>query len=164
MWKDIKNWENIYQISDSGDVRNKITGNIIKGDRNSSGYFRVCLYDKNHIPEKQRFFRHRLVAEHFIPNPFGYQEVNHKDHNLEHNYVSNLEWCTRNDNELDSRMFGTKKYRPFKVIFKNNDIKIYDTKPQLANELNISRSLIRLLLCNESNTYKNYNITSIEYI
>ena len=77
MWKDIKNWENIYQINDSGDVRNKITGNIIKGDRNSSGYFRVCLYDKNHIPEKQRFFRHRLVAEHFIPNPFGYQEVNH---------------------------------------------------------------------------------------
>ena len=57
-----------------------------------------------------------------------------------------------------------KKYRPFKVIFKNNDIKIYDTKPQLANELNISRSLIRLWLCNESNTYKNYNITSIEYI
>lgn len=46
MWKDIKTWENIYQISDSGDVRNKITGNIIKGDRNSSGYFRVCLYDK----------------------------------------------------------------------------------------------------------------------
>ena len=133
MWKDIKNWENIYQISDSGDVRNKITGNIIKGDRNSSGYFRVCLYDKNHIPEKQRFFRHRLVAEHFIPNPFGYQEVNHKDHNLEHNYVSNLEWCTRNDNELDSRMFGTKKYRPFKVIFKNNDIKIYDTILSVIN-------------------------------
>ena len=133
MWKDIKNWENIYQISDSGDVRNKITGNIIKGDINSSGYFRVCLYDKNHIPEKQRFFRHRLVAEHFIPNPFGYQEVNHKDHNLEHNYVSNLEWCTRNDNELDSRMFGTKKYRPFKVIFKNNDIKIYDTILNVIN-------------------------------
>lgn len=54
MWKDIKNWENTYQISDSGDVRNKITGNIIKGDRNSSGYFRVCLYDKNHIPEKNK--------------------------------------------------------------------------------------------------------------
>ena len=129
MWKDIKNWENIYQISDSGDVRNKITGNIIKGDRNSSGYFRVCLYDKNHIPEKQRFFRHRLVAEHFIPNPFGYQEVNHKDHNLEHNYVSNLEWCTRNDNELDSRMFGTKKYRPFKVIFKNNVVTLKGIVP-----------------------------------
>ena len=164
MWKDIKNWEDTYQISDSGDVRNKITGNIIKGDRNSSGYFRVCLYDKSHIPEKQRFFRHRLVAEHFIPNPLGYQEINHKDHNLEHNYASNLEWCTRNDNELDSRMFGAKKYRPFMVIFNNNDMKIYDTKPQLANELNISRSLIRLWLCSESNTYKNYNITSIEYI
>ena len=30
MWKDIKNWENNYQVSDSGDIRNKITGNVIK--------------------------------------------------------------------------------------------------------------------------------------
>ena len=164
MWKDIKNWENNYQISDSGDVRNIITGNIIKGDVNSVGYLRVRLYNKNHIPTKQTFFRHRLVAEHFIPNPLNLPEVNHKDHILEHNYVSNLEWCTRDGNELDSRMFGSKQYRPFKVIFENNDIKVYDTKPQLAKELNVSRSLIRLWLCKESFTYKNYNITSIEYI
>lgn len=164
MWKDIKNWENNYQISDSGDVRNIITGNIIKGDINSDGYLRVCLYNKNHIPPKQRFFRHRLVAQHFIPNPLNLPEVNHKDHILEHNYVSNLEWCTKDENELDSRMFGSKLYRPYKVIFKNNDIKIYDTKPQLAKELNVTRGLIGKWLRKENFTYKNYNIKSIEYI
>ena len=164
MWKDIKNWENNYQVSDSGDIRNKITGNVIKRDVNSSGYLRVCLYNKKHTPQKERFFRHRLVAEHFIPNPYNLPEVNHKDHNLEHNYVSNLEWCSRDNNELDSRMFGAKRYRPFKVVFNNNDIEVFDTKPQLAKKLNVSRSLIRLWLLKESLTYKNYNIRSIEYI
>ena len=164
MWKDIKNWENNYQVSDSGDIRNKITGNVIKGDVNSSGCLRVCLYNKKHTPQKERFFRHRLVAEHFIPNPYNLPEVNHKDHNLEHNYVSNLEWCSRDNNELDSRMFGAKRYRPFKVVFNNNDIEVFDTKPQLAKKLNVSRSLIRLWLLKESLTYKTYNISSIEYI
>ena len=90
--------------------------------------------------------------------------MNHKDHNLEHNYISNLEWCTRNNNELDSRMFGTKQYKPFKVVYSNNDIEVFDTKPQLAKKINVSRSLVRLWLCKESFTYKNYNIKSIEYI
>ena len=164
MWKDIKNWEDYYEISDSGDVRNKLTGRIIKGDKNSSGYFRVCLYNKNHNPQKQRFFRHRLVAEHFIENPENLPEVNHKDHNLEHNYVSNLEWCTRVENELDSRMYGSKKYRPFKVVFDDGNIKVYNTKPMLAKELNVSRGLVNHWLRKINDTYKNYNITSIEYI
>ena len=164
MWKDIKNWEDYYEISDSGDVRNKLTGRIIKGDKNSSGYFRVCLYNKNHNPQKQRFFRHRLVAEHFIENPENLPEVNHKDHNLEHNYVSNLEWCTRTENELDSRMYGSKKYRPFKVVFNNGNIQVYNTKPMLAKDLNISRGLVNHWLRKINDTYKNYNITSIEYI
>ena len=55
MWKDINGWEGLYEISDSGDVRNKLTGHLIIGDKNSAGYRRVCLYNKNHNPSKQRF-------------------------------------------------------------------------------------------------------------
>ena len=66
--------------------------------------------------------------------------------------------------KLDSRMFGTKQYKPFKVVYSNNDIEVFDTKPQLAKKINVSRSLVRLWLCKESFTYKNYNIKSIEYI
>ena len=164
MWKDINTWEDYYEICDSGDVRNKLTKHIVQGDVNSAGYYRVCLYNKNHTPTKQRFFRHRLVAEHFIENPNNLPEVNHKDHNLEHNYVSNLEWCTRVDNELDSRTYGAKTYKPFKVFFADGNIQIYDTKPMLAKELNVTRGLINHWLRKKSNTYKNYNITSIEYI
>lgn len=36
---------------------------------------------------------HRLVVEHFIPNPLGLEQVNHKDENKHNNHVDNLEWC-----------------------------------------------------------------------
>ena len=43
---------------------------------------------------------HRLVAKAYIPNPDPekYTEVNHKDEVRNHNWVNNLEWCTRNYN------------------------------------------------------------------
>ena len=69
IWKDINGWERYYEINDDGQVRNKINNNLIIGDCNSCGYPRVCLYNKNNNPNKQRFFRHSLVAEHFIANP-----------------------------------------------------------------------------------------------
>ena len=164
MWKDIKGWEKYYEVSDYGEVRNKLTGHIVKGDTNNVGYHRVCLYNKNNIPCKQRFFRHRLVAEHFIDNPNNLPEVNHKNHNLADNFELNLEWCTREENELDSRLRGSKKYSPFKVIFENDQSKIYHTRTSLAKELNVSSCLIKLWLYKNSFTFRKYGIKSIEYI
>ena len=46
MWKDIPTWEDTHEINENGEVRNKITGNYIKGDINNAGYYRVCLYKK----------------------------------------------------------------------------------------------------------------------
>ena len=56
MWKDIIGWEKYYEINEHGDVRNKLTKHLVIGDKNSVGYMRVCLYNKNHNPKKQRFF------------------------------------------------------------------------------------------------------------
>ena len=46
MWKDIKGWENLYEINEKGEVRNRLTQRIIVGDTNSIGYKRVCLHKK----------------------------------------------------------------------------------------------------------------------
>lgn len=45
---------------------------------------------------------HRLIATHFIPNPENKKEVNHKN-GLRHDFrISNLEWVTRQENQIHS--------------------------------------------------------------
>ena len=41
---------------------------------------------------------HRLVAEAFIQNPEGFEQVNHKDENKTNNVLGNLEFCSRSYN------------------------------------------------------------------
>lgn len=165
MWKDINGWENLYEVNEVGNVRNKITNKLIVGDKNSSGYQRVCLYNKKHIPNKQRFFRHRLVAEHFLENPNNLPEVNHIDSNINNNSVDNLEWTTRLLNERYSIEFGNKQYKnkPFIVYFKNGSNKIYKTTQSLANELNTSKRTILNWLHKKYLTYLKYGIEDIKY-
>ena len=60
-------------------------------------------------------YAHRLVAMAFIPNPDGYELVNHKDENRQNNAVSNLEWCDRRYNMLyngaSKRAVSTRRMR-----------------------------------------------------
>ena len=80
------------------------------------------------------FFRHRLVAEHFIENPHCLPEVNHIDGDISNSCVDNLEWCTKEYNELHSREYGKKEYKPFYITWGNNNHEIFDTKSQLAKK------------------------------
>lgn len=164
MWVDVKNWENLYEVNDCGDIRNKQKGNLLVGDKNSIGYERVCLYNINHVPRKQRFFRHRLVAEHFIPNPDKLPEVNHKDTNIKHNFKENLEWCTKKENELHSRIRGSKEYKPFKTTFNNGEIKVYHVAGELADEIGVTAGCVRHWLKGFNGGYEKYDIKNIEYI
>ena len=102
IWKDIKGYEGYYQISNKGKVKslprlrnakNKFISRerILKNQDNSKGYLRVELKANN---KKQKFFVHRLVAEHFLDKPKGCNIVNHLDCNPHNNNVENLEWTT----------------------------------------------------------------------
>lgn len=73
----------------SGKLRRKsrfITKTLLK-----IGYYRVVL-------DRKQYFLHRLLAECFIPNPNGYNEIDHIDGNPQNNDLSNLRWCTHKEN------------------------------------------------------------------
>ena len=95
IWKDIPNYENLYQISNYGRVRslhNRYKNKLyLKPCATSKGYLSVSLC-KDHT--QKAFNIHRLVAEAFIPNPKNLPCINHIDENKENNIFSNLEWCT----------------------------------------------------------------------
>ena len=57
----------------------------------NQGYLYVGLCKNGRVYTKKI---HRLVAENFIPNPYGYSVVNHRDEDRTNNDVNNLEWCT----------------------------------------------------------------------
>lgn len=63
--------------------------------RRPDGYLNICLCKNN---KKYTRFLHRLVAEHFIPNPDNLPQVNHKDGDKSNCNDWNLEWCTQSHN------------------------------------------------------------------
>lgn len=107
IWKDIKNYEGYYQVSNLGRIRsidryikqyngyNYSTriykGKILKKEIGTRGYYKVVLQKRR---KAKTYNVHRLVAETFIPNPKNLPQVNHKDENKLNNIVDNLEWCT----------------------------------------------------------------------
>lgn len=92
IWKDIKEYEGMYQISNLGRVKSLKYGKeyIKKISIHHSNYNIIKLH-KDGVGKT--FQIHRLVAQHFIPNPDNLPQVNHKDENTLNNSVNNLEWC-----------------------------------------------------------------------
>lgn len=105
VFKKIKGFKDRYEVSNLGNVRSLLTGNLMKLGVTPFGYLRVNLRYAN-CRKYKSFFVHRLVASAFIPNPRGCKEVNHKDSNRQNNKVTNLEWCTRKENVKHSFEFG----------------------------------------------------------
>lgn len=101
-WKPVRNYENLYWISNQGRVYNN--RKIMKFYRINSGYLCIDL-TKNRV--KQKFLVHRLVASHFCNNDQEHPEVNHIDENKDNNSSSNLEWCSRSHNKQHSMATGT---------------------------------------------------------
>lgn len=98
VWKDIKGYEGLYQVSNKGQVKSAerfgTKGGILKGCLRS-GYRRVILTKQN----KPKFYSvHRLVAEAFIPNNGNKKTIDHIDTDRLNNSVDNLRWVTDKEN------------------------------------------------------------------
>lgn len=90
-WLPIKGYENLYEVSNYGEVRSIKNNIILAANVKRNGYRRVSLCKDGKVKEMNV---HRLVAMAFIPNFENKPTVNHKDFNRINNHVDNLEWAT----------------------------------------------------------------------
>ncbi len=90
----------LYHISSDGQLYSSRKNKLLKGGINSCGYkFYYLTTNGGYSNDKGKWiFAHRLVAQHFIPNPNNLPEVNHIDGNKLNNNTNNLEWCTHKQN------------------------------------------------------------------
>lgn len=103
IWKDIEGFEGIYQVSNRGRVRSldrKVynyikKGRVLKAYDNGHHYQYLTLSNGTN---KGKYYIHILVANAFIDNPNGYEQVNHKDFDKTNNSINNLEWVSRAQN------------------------------------------------------------------
>ena len=112
IWKPVKDYEGLYEVSSLGRVR-KVANELILHQSNCGGYRQVGLR-KDGIGKSESV--HRLVAKAFLPNPDMLPQINHRDENKANNCVENLEWCDGsynmryNDLQLRNREKATTRH------------------------------------------------------
>lgn len=131
IWKDIKGYEGLYQISNLGRIKIIKNGKIKKMSSIPKGYLRTGL-TKN--KKTKYYYPHRLVAEAFIENYANLPCVNHKDNNPKNNKVDNLEWCSYKYNN-SYKNHHLKRYISSVLYFLKRDYSNENEIIKLAEEL-----------------------------
>lgn len=149
VWKDIKGYEGIYQVSNLGRVKrigvykNQFkewgSNRILKYATDKEGYLQVALSSNG---KSHTFKVHRLVSIAFIPNPKNLPQINHKNEIKSDNRVDNLEWCSPSYNVN----YGTRNEKQFKKIEQLNKggkiVKEWNSIKEASDSLNIDASHI----------------------
>lgn len=164
IWKDIKGYEGVYQVSTTGRVKSlarlikkeKGTWNlkerILVANVDCLGYHRAGFSQRK---QRKYFGIHRLVAEAFIPNPDNKKEVNHIDGNKSNNHVNNLEWATRSENmkhAVDNGLVthlkkssDNKKKKIYQFNRRGELIKVFNSLGEASEETGVSKAYISQL-------------------
>mgnify|MGYP003653391348 CR=1 FL=1 len=184
-WLQVPGYER-YLVSNTGRVISTLKNRTkeLKAQQDGIGYLHYRLYpeDKRHgLYANNRgvrpklFKAHRLVAETFIPNGDTKLQINHKDADKHNNVITNLEWCTAQQNIQHSWDFGLRTDTHGKIAKRNrkplvaihlDGSKIYfQSRLHLSFGLECSRPLVSMKLKSgavvERGNAKGYTFTTI---
>lgn len=184
IWKDIKGYEGIYQVSNTGKVRSLphydsynhlYRGRELKQSVLPNGYLRVHLSNGK---TSKYFSVHRLVAEAFCLKTDGNDIVNHLDCNPKNNNANNLEWTTYKGNMEWAAKLGRmkanhqayaniekgreKRKTPLIVTDKDGNKLYFNSQSEAAKSLGISHGHIAAA-CRKEYGYKTIKGYSFEY-
>jgi hypothetical protein len=154
IWKEVKNYEGCYEVSNLGNVRSitrKVErtspagqkglytyhGKICKPYITKKGYLRLNLSLNNKLLNHQI---HRLVAINFIENKENKDQVNHINGIKTDNRVENLEWVTNKENSIHARQTGLYRRpnnagRPRKMVIDEQTGELFDSINALFRRL-----------------------------
>lgn len=167
IWKNIKGFRELYQISNLGRVRRIDNKKILKPLNLSNGYKGVRLYKNKKEATTKKI--HRMVAEYFISNPLNLPQVNHIDGNKSNNKVNNLEWCSNEYNMNHAVMSNlikkgeernSSKCTEKSLLLLQNLIDYGFTIKQLSIIYLISKNAMKEII--RGNSYKHLNL-NIKY-
>lgn len=155
-WKPmpIDNFEDVFEVSSFGRIKNVITNTIRKGTVTKEGYSRVHI--SNGKKNDKMVFSHIVTAKAFIPNHENLPEVNHLKGNKLDNRFHQLEWTTRRGNIIHAFKIGLSKTGENHGKSKLLDwqaLAIFNSKDkrkELAIKYNISESVIKSIRAGRS--------------
>ena len=153
MINEIKGFEDFkgYAITSCGKVWSFKTNRFLKPRKNNKGYLQVWLTNGNGYGKSVAI--HRLVALAYILNPNNLETVDHIDENKEHNYINNLRWMTREENNNRSWC---------KKVYCVELDKVFESGAAAAKELGLHKSKISLVCNGKRNKTGGYHFKFVE--
>lgn len=91
-WRIVKDYTN-YEVSSYGNIKNIITNKLLK--KTFRRYELVALFN---CGLSKQFRVHRIVADAFIVNSDNKPFIDHIDGDTKNNNISNLRWCSHQEN------------------------------------------------------------------
>lgn len=156
IWKDIKDYEGLYQISNLGRIKSLRYNKErlltpIKNNKTNYIHINLCKHKVN-----KTHYIHRLLGCAFVDNKDNKPHINHKNGVRDDNRIENLEWVTPKENHIHKyytlnykqhrRRHTEEEVLKIREIYNNNKV----SQIKLVEIFNSNRATINKILKNKA--------------